>query len=231
MRVGLKAQLKPRTDLQWIAFDNVVVCAWRVKLASRLEQRQFALQLQDERPENPQGDTPDVDTGIDGWYASSRVDLRAGIRVLEHAMQEFEANGYFREETKTFLKRGFGADFVRLLEEWRPMSKDAVLLANHLVSHRNTFPDIPHTDVESSSMPGETTKMVLDPMQRQQMVGKLLEERRNYLQDLLTLTGRNTLERKNAAQSSDFNPRFLADANRELRRALNWYLYLKKKSL
>ena len=115
MRVGLKAQLKPRTDLQWIAFDNVVVCAWRVKLASRLEQRQFALQLQDERPENPQGDTPDVDTGIDGWYASSRVDLRAGIRVLEHAMQEFEANGYFREETKTFLKRGFGADFVRLL--------------------------------------------------------------------------------------------------------------------
>jgi len=69
-------------------------------------------------------------------------------------------------------------------------------------------------------------------MQRQQMVGKLLEERRNYLQDLLINTGRNMLERKrDAAQSSDFNPRFLTDANRELRRALNWYLSLEKKNL
>jgi hypothetical protein len=34
-----------------------------------------------------------------------------------------------------------------------------------------------------------------------------------------------------AAQSSDFNPRFFADANRELRRALDWFLSLKDKGL
>jgi hypothetical protein len=30
---------------------------------------------------------------------------------------------------------------------------------------------------------------------------------------------------------SDFNPRFLADANRELRRAVDWYLSLVANSL
>src|SRR5712691_7588921 len=46
-----------------------------------------------------------------------------------------------------------------------------------------------------------------------------LEERRNYLRELLTITAGNTLDGgPGAAHSSDFNPRFLADATRESRR-------------
>jgi hypothetical protein len=231
LRTGLKAQLKPSTVLQRTAFDYIVACNWRCKLAMRLEQRQFARQLQDEQDENPQSEAPDVDGGIKHWYGCSRLDTRAGIRALEYAMKEFDEFGYFREETRKFLKRGFGADFLGLLEEWTPpMSKDAMLIAQQVTVHRETFGGGPNEEVETSSMPGETTKVVLDPMQGRHMVCKLLEERRNFLQDLLTIT--DTLDGKpGAAQSSDFNPRFLADANRELRRALEWYLFLKDKGL
>src|ERR1019366_4794359 len=62
MRVGLKADLKPSTMLQGLAFDYSVVCYWRVKLALRLEHRQFSRQFQDEEPENDRGEGPDVAT-------------------------------------------------------------------------------------------------------------------------------------------------------------------------
>ena len=110
------------------------------------------------------------------------------------------------------------------------MSRDAMLIAEHLAKHRDTFTPKPSRHVETSSEPGETTKVVIDPRQGRHMVCKLLDERRNFLQELLTIT--DTLDGKpGGAQSSDFNPRFLADANRELRRALDWYLWLKDKSL
>jgi hypothetical protein len=45
------------------------------------------------------------------------------------------------------------------------------------------------------------------------------------------LTGLGDCGNGDAAQGSDFNPRFFADANHELQRALDWYFYLKAKSL
>jgi hypothetical protein len=236
MRLGLEAQLQPSTTLRWLAFDYVVVCHWRCKLALRIERPQFARQFQDEQSENERGEAPDIDPVIEYWYGSGRAATRAGIRLLENAMEEFEANGAFREETKAFLTRGFGADFVRLLEEWKPMNRDAVLLADHLESKRKSFGEefgeVSNTDVRTSSGLGETAKVVLDPMQCQQMVGKLLEERRNILNELLIIAERNMFEgKRGAVQSCDFNPRFLADANRELQRALDRYFSLKDRGL
>jgi hypothetical protein len=232
MRLGLEAQLQPSTTLRWLAFDYVVVCHWRCKLALRIERPQFARQFQDEQPENERGEAPDIDPVIECWYGSGRAATRAGILLLENAMEEFEANGAFREETKAFLTCGFGADFVRLLEEWKPMNRDAVLLADHLESQRKSFGEVSNTDVRTSSGLGETAKVVLDPMQCQQMVGKLLEERRNILNELLIIAERNMFEgKRGAVQSCDFNPRFLADANRELQRALDRYLFLKDRCL
>ncbi len=232
MRFGLEAQLQPSTTLQGLAFDYIVVCHWRCKLALRLERPQFARQFQDEQPKNERGEAPDVDPVIERWYGSSRADTRAGIRLLEYAMEEFECAGYFHEDTKAFLRRAFGLDYVPFLEEWNTMSKDAILMADSIVSHCQVFGEIPDTDVKSSSRLGETTKVVVDPMQGRHMVRKLLEEKRNVLKELLVITGQHTLDGKpDAAQSSEFNPRFLADANRELRRALDHYFDLKDKGL
>ena len=253
MRFGLETQLQPSTTLQAIAFDYVVVCHWRVKHAVRLEHSQFARQFQAEQPENERGETLDVEPVIDRWYGSSRADIRMGIRGLEYAMEEFEQHGSLREEAKKFLTSGFGPHFVPLLEEWNTMSRTAILMADQMESHRRDFGDPPDRDdpppgalgeachrgdsgdethVKSRSTSGETPRVVIDPMQGRHMVVKLLEERRNFLKELLVITDQNTLEGKlGAAQSSDFNPRFLADANRELRRALDWFLSLKDKGL
>jgi len=195
----------------------------------RLEHRQFSRQFQAEQPEHEHGEDPKGAPVIERWYGSSLADVRLGISALESAMSEFDALGYFKEDTQTLLTRGFGPDFVSLLKEWNPMSRTAILAADQLVAHTEMFAD---TDVKSSSPLGETTKVVIDPMQGQQMVGKLLEERRNFLRELLVITDQNTLAGKaDAAQSSDFNPRFFADANRELRRALDHYFDLKNKGL
>jgi len=228
MRAGLEADLKPSTTLQRLSFDYIVVCHWRSKLALRLEQSQFARQFQDEQPENERGESPDAAPVMERWFGSGRADIRAGIRALEYAMAEFEGLGHFREETKRFLMSGFGPHFVSFLEKWNTMSKDAISLANHLVRHRKVFGVKPNTDVKSPSPPGETTKVVIDPMQGRHMTVKLLEERKNHLKDLLEMMRRNTFARKpDAAQSCEFNPRFLVDSNRELRRALCDYFDLK----
>ncbi|MGC2533707.1 MAG: hypothetical protein WA424_12225 [Candidatus Sulfotelmatobacter sp.] len=141
------------------------------------------------------------------------------------------------------MKRGFGESYLGLLEEWiPPMSKDAMLMFEHWINHKEKYGGMRHTKnqpVETSSDPGEasiepdeTTKIVMDPKQSRHMVCKLLERQMSFLQDLLTVAERNTLGgRPDAAPSSDFNPRFLADANRELRRALEWYRSLEEQGL
>jgi hypothetical protein len=232
LSVALMAQLKPSTTFQRLAFDYIVVCHWRSKLALRLEHRQFARQLQDEQREKVEGEAPDVAPVIQRWYGSSPADIRAGIGALEYAIAEFNGHGSFREETKEVLTSGFGPDFVVLLEKWKTMSIDAILLADHLARHREDFGEMPDMDVKSSSPPGEAVKVVIDPMQQRQMVVRLLEERRSYLKELLYMMRRNVFSgNAAAAYSSDFNPRFLADANRELRRALDHYFDLKNKGL
>jgi hypothetical protein len=107
-----------------------------------------------------------------------------------------------------------------------------MLLAEHLAMHREKFGEPRDPSVPTLKALGETSKVVLDPKQSRNMVCKLLEERRNYLRELLTIAEAHTLdERLGAARGADFNPRFLADANRELRRALDWYLSLKDTGL
>ena len=60
------------------------------------------------------------------------------------------------------------------------------------------------------------------------MVVKLIDERRRFLEELLIHMEQNRSdgESREAWQRSDFNPGFLAAANRELRRAVDWYLHL-----
>ena len=226
---GLREQLKTDTLLHENAFDYVVVCHWRVKVAMRLEQRQFARQLQDEQHENPKDEALDEDGVIKRWYGSSFLDMRAGIRLLELAIAEFVDAGHFREETRTQLKCGFGEDYLRLLRGMDPADESIgdTVGGTSGASPRDFW--IPDTLVGTSSELGETPKIMMEPRQSQHMVCKLLEQQKATLQNLRKIADANTHGRADATHNSDFNPRFLADANRELRRAVDRYLYLKKK--
>jgi hypothetical protein len=242
VRTDLAADLEPCTTLQWIAFDYVVVCFWRCRLALRLENRLFANLFQDKPEEDNHSKDSDGPPVIAQWYGHSRTDIKAGIRSLEFAIKEFELFGYFKEETKTFLTQGFGPEFVASLESWKTMSKSAIQLAEHMEALLNRYPSLykdsplsyKTTGEANSALPElpDSSKVVIDPMQRRHMVVKLLEERGNFLKELLVLMAQPTQGRDAAAANYvDFNPRFLADANREWRRALDHYSDLKNKGL
>ena len=242
MRTGLAADLEPCTTVQWIAFDIVAVCCWRCKLALRLENRLFANLIQDKPEEDNHSKDSDGPPVMARWYGHSRTDIKAGIRSLEFAIKEFELIGYFKEETKTFLTQGFGPEFVASLESWKTTSTSALRLAEHIEALANRYPslykDFPSsyktTGEANSALPElpDSSKVVIDPMQRQHMVVKLLEERRNFLNELLVLKAQPT-QGRNADEANyvDLNLRFLADANREWRRALDHYFDLKNKRL
>ena len=105
-----------------------------------------------------------------------------------------------------------------------------MLLADHLVAHERDF-GIPK-GMESVIPPGDTTKVVIDPMQGRQMVDKLLEERKNFLAEYLAMTGQAAFaEKSDDLANAGFNARFLADAHRALQRALNDYWSLEEKGL
>jgi hypothetical protein len=228
MRSVLEAQLQPSTESRILDFDYVVACHWRRKLGLRLERAQFGRQFADEKPKNEPGEAVNVDRVIERWYGSSRADTYAAIRLLEQAIEEFQGAGHFREDTKTSLGRAFALDFVSWLEKWDTMPINTILMADQIASHIKAFKQIPEADVKSPSTPGEPTKVVIDPLQGRHMVVKLLEQQMHFLKELLVVSGQNTLGGMvDAAQSSDFNPRFLADASRELRRAMDSYMALK----
>jgi hypothetical protein len=225
MRGGLMAQLQPSTMLRKLAFDYCAVCQWRVKLALRLEHPQFARQLREDTREADPVEKSDLAPVIERWYGCGRAETKAGIRLIEHAINQFEGIGYFHEDTKADLGRAFGPWFVPWLEEWNTMNLQAILMAKQLATHTKEFGDISEEDGGSSSPASE--KVVIDPMQSRHMIVKLLQQQCKILQDLLIVQGRNRLDDNRDAQRSEFNPRFLADANRELQRALEWYMYLK----
>jgi hypothetical protein len=228
MRAGLEAELHPGGILRWLAFDYVVACLWRIVLALRLEHRQFSRLLQDEDVGHEREAPPDVVPVIRRWYGASRMDTRAAIKGVDWARREFDCCGYFKDETKAFLTFAFGADFVPRLEKWITTSKDTILMMEHLVAHEKDFgtpkgmePAIPTT---------ESTKVVIDPKQGRQMVDKLLEERRNFLAEYLAMTGEAAFaEKSDDLVNAGFNARFLADAHRELQRALKDYWALEER--
>jgi hypothetical protein len=223
---ALEGEAKPETKFQELAFDHVVACFWRTKIAARLEGRQFARQLEDVQHGHSQGETPDPAAGFERWYVSSWEDMCAGIRALEGAMAEFAHHGSFREETKKSLTRSFGAEFLGVLEEWTsPMKLDAILLAENLIKHREIFGDGPNPRFDLSS---EAKRVVVDPKQGRHMVVKLLEQRRTFLKELLIIRKRNTLDgMRDARQGSEFNPHLVRDAQRELQRAKDGYWSLR----
>jgi hypothetical protein len=229
MYTALEAEAKPETKFQELAFDHVIACFWRTKIAARIEGRQFARKLEDGQHGHSEHESPDPDAGFERWYYS-RGEAHAGIRALAVAMTEFDSNGYFRDETRNFLKCSFGPDLLRLLEEWTPtMSMTAMHLAEHLAKHQETYGKMPNSRVDLSS---DATKLVVDPRQSRHMVLKLLQERANFLKDSLIITSRNTLRgARDSTQTSDFNPHLVRDAHRELQRALEAYRSLREHGL
>ena len=224
LRGELASQLKPKTPLQEIAFQSILSCCWRCKLAHRLEAKQIAMQLRDSEDKNIPTPESEQNRYVAQWWGMDRIRLRNSIRELKRIEEEFGALGYFNEDTKLYLARTFGADFVMLLTEWMPMCMDAFMLANQLVGHAQTF------GLKSLDEDRTPRSVARDPQQSFQMIGKLLDLQGQFLEGILRLKDQKSTSGGDQVQF-EFNPRFSAAANRELQHAVDCFLNLRANNL
>jgi hypothetical protein len=213
----LHAQMLPKTALQKLAFKQICYWAWRCELGARLDMRQVNALL---FPPKEQESSPDTvrNHAMDSWYAASPEALRKGVRFLDHLKIEVERGGCVPEELKDSVRKGFGSEFLDLLDQPKsPINQDALLLAHHLFRHAGVFKR-PLPPIAQ-----EVPEVIVDPQQSLLATLKLIELMKEFLGDLRQM---DKLQAAARVSAGDSPPRHFASATRALQRAVNWYQYL-----
>jgi hypothetical protein len=213
LKEDIVSQLVPQTALQRLAVDAIISCAWRTKLAARLESGQFSA---NSGQTASQGQT-ELSRGVAaGWYYATRGNLQAGIRFLSRFREDVANNGRVREFFKDDLVAHFGPYFYDQLAEWLPVNVDLIGFTTQMYNHSQTY-NIP--------LPDKIRPVVVDIRARLQMVLKLIDQEARHLQDLdESFEKRIALSREGA---TDFAPKFFTASTRDLHRAVDWYARLK----
>jgi hypothetical protein len=140
LRESLRLQLAPRTALQDIAFEQLLACSWRNKLALRLEMHRLKdhLAAKDESKTDETG--PQRDIREMQWYGSSPANLRIGMRVLREFRDDVSQNGPVHlDNWKDEISRAFGLGFYDALTEWAPMDLEGIRMVEFLATHARNF--------------------------------------------------------------------------------------------
>src|SRR5262249_352088 len=226
LREQLRTQFRPTTPLQELAFEEIVCCAWRCRMAIRLEMiRVIAFEKTGDQAEPELTSATGPALELQHWYGAGRQELRNGIRFLSRVRNGSVGLGRIPEDLHESFIKGFGPTFYELLVSWTPASLDAILLAHQTVEQAKLFGWSPFPE-------GERPKDVIqDPFQSQQMVLKLIDQELMHLEAL----ARSFDQRRNftnAYQSvTEFAPRYFTTATRDLHRAVDWYTHLKEQKL
>ena len=225
---SLRSQLPPTTPLQEVAFEEVLSCTVRCKLALRMEMRRVNRTLDDRSRQRGQLDL--AEAASTEWYTSGRQGLRDGIRLLEAVKQDVLNLGRIDEKWNVLLDQAFGPMLREQLTHWMPSNKAAVMAAHQLTLFAKTYnmplPSLDQDRVDRENQP----QFVLDPEQSQQMVIKLLDVEMRFLSDLWKSSEQRASDSDRAQNQLDFVPRYFPGACRDLHRAVEWYMKLKKEN-
>jgi len=225
LRASLRRQFAPATAMQLISFDQVVCCGWRCKLALRVEASAMGRAL-GMGAENAEENDSKQGVTLSQWVGASRENMRKGIRFLGSLRADVRENGLIHLEQDGPLKesivKGLGQQFYDGLTEWRGFDVSAIQLVQHLEQHRKNFPS--DSDPLNASA---QIKVVPDPKLKWEMVVKLIDLHTQHLRDLLAATA----SRQVTDVQLEVYPRYFAAASRDLREAVDWYLYLRSVKL
>jgi hypothetical protein len=176
--------------------------------------------VQNEQPEGP--------VVVTEWYLSGKQGLVQGMRLLEAVKTEFLSLGRIDQKWNVPLDKGFGPQLRQLLMQWMPSDEDAIKLAHHLTTHARTF----NKPLPPIGEGGNESQIILDPEQSKQMVIKLLELEESVLSDLWKSSQQRAYQFTRAQDEAvDFSPGYFTTACRDLHRAVEWYIHLKKANL
>lgn len=218
LRTNLLAELAPGSPLQEIACERVVTCAWRCKLAVRLESRRTADCLHETNPaaELPPGGAP---TNIPkNRWEDDRKALGEALRFLAELRKDVAANMLFHaDQWKEAVVKTFGPEFWETLTEWTPSaSADDILMADMLgYKHENWGIELPwilHAP--------DGVLVVSDSRLQWNMLVKVIDLK---TQELNSARRRDEQSAQMpGAEPVEFLPRHFASANRELEKAVDW---------
>ena len=228
LQEDLTTELAPKTRLQRLSLEHIACCAWRCKLATRLEMQQYRSVA-----ENTDGSTQDVQTTtsrdeavVRGWYGANRQNLNAGLRFLAILRAAVAENGSVPDYLKEQLISFFGNELYEQLTEYIPVNIDFILLTERNMRHAELY-KLPLPELNDNG-----PKVVPDIRERLNMALKLVDQETRHLVDL-----EQSYERRSAAIArtgptmTDFSPRFFTTATRDYHRAIDAFLLLKAQRL
>jgi hypothetical protein len=143
--------------------------------------------------------------------------------------QDFEYLGRIDEKWNVVLDETFGPQLRQLLTQWAPPNSQAALLADMLDQKAKLF----NKPLPSIPQDKNSPRVIVDPQQSTQMVINLLQLEANILVDLWKSSELRASETAARGQNDavDFAPRYFSTACRDLHRAIDRYMDLKKNNL
>jgi len=224
---SLRLQFRPETPMQEHAFELIGCCCWRVRLALRLEAFATVVRLIRDTDTESSNYQSTGQAGLIQWVGCSSKDLGNGIKFLQNLRADVATFGPLHleqdGEMKDSLIKGFGQAYYDTLIEWKDMSPSAIQLAMHLALHAETFPKL--TPLKALE-PGEP-RFVADPKLKWEMMVKLIDLKTQSLAELEAVSKVQT----SISTQPEYCPRHFAEASRDLRRAVDWFLRLRQQKL
>ena len=231
-----RTQLAPKTVLQDLKFAEIMVCIGRCLLGLRLDMR-YVNRLLGQDNLFAQPDQADGGRVGPEWYLSNKQGLREGMRLLGEIKQEFLCLGRIDEKWHLVLDKAFGPQLREILTPCMPSPSDetAIMAAHYLTEHAKTY-DLPLPspfDGKPSSAKdgGDKVKVILDPEQSKRMVLKLLEQQESMLSDLWRSAEQRASSAAREQDAPSDPPRHFSATCRDLDRAIELFMYLKKHRL
>lgn len=234
-RAVLFDQLAPRTALQSLAFEQLVACTWRIKLALRMETACLTARLSTSN----ETENETTDDAPPEWYGATDGSTRRSLRMLAGLREHVSSVGLLHIEDRAWkdqIVNSLGPGFFEILLRFKNADVDAIRLAKHLLEHARLYGGgLPKfygarspSDEPIAGEQIENPSTSLPPQVQLEMALAIIDLQVYHLKD--TLKMRQQGDAAQVVVRPEF-PRYFAEASRDWQRAFHGYLEVKKKRL
>jgi hypothetical protein len=226
LRSQLLSEFKPATPARMIAAERIVGSAWRHKLATRMETKYIRRSI--EVDESEAISQPPTQTVTD-WYAANPRAATTAINLLHSIIEDVRKTGSVHPDIQAQLVQAFGQQFNDDLQSWHPSDMTCLMVVENMQRKHKILKEYYPSD-EFNLPKCDGTVVVRDPNLQAEMMAKILEQKREHLQEMLhIIKDRNQNTRLTATSgNSDLALRYQSSTFKELRNAIEFFVQLKK---
>jgi hypothetical protein len=221
LNTDLRELLKPHNALLDLILQDVVACAWRMRIALRCEQnellKQFAIESE-ERPPEPSGVGESFPCSLKTGKSEQRIIL---LDILRDSMQKA---GRLPPEFEEPVTHAFGPDLWKTLTEWAPVNPVNVWISR-LTSCRVERTEMYGTEPSIANLSAEEKKQISDAndLKGSEMVCKLIDVYKLLLFSTLRSIEKGGMMPDERESRLDLFIRYSTTARRDFYRSLREY--------